>query len=572
MPLLPFQELPYTDPGSPDLRSPFRFLLWTGRKQKWMIGAGVVFGVIWMLSQALLWTAVGAAVDHGLEEKNFGAVARWGLLVVLLGVVQGVSGAIRHQFAVTNWLRGTFRSIQLVGRHLSTVTTAATEAIPVGDIVGTVAMDAMRVGGAFDVIPRFIGAVVSWLVVSAILLTTSVKLGLLVLIGVPVLASLTRPLMRPLHERQRAQREVSGKLAALGSDTVAGLRILRGVGGEDVFLSNYVAMSRQVEQAGVEVSKPQSALESGQILLPAILTAVVTYVGANDVMNGNLQAGQLVAFFGYATFLTTPLRTVIEFVIAGTRAIVGARKVLAILAVPPPQNNRDVTRAWPTHAPTLSDPDTGIEIRRGVLYGLVTETTAEAAIICDRLGRFTESNALIGTVPLADVALEEVRTNIVVSEIEPHLFSGSLRDELDPHGVRSEAEIYSALTTASAMDVLDASSDGLATIIEERGRSFSGGQRQRLTLARALLMDPEFLLLVEPTSAVDTHTEGRIARELRDARVGGTTVIATSSPLLLEKVDEVIVVRAGRVVDHGSHEQLLLTNAWYRQLIVRGDE
>jgi ABC-type multidrug transport system fused ATPase/permease subunit len=120
--------------------------------------------------------------------------------------------------------------------------------------------------------------------------------------------------------------------------------------------------------------------------------------------------------------------------------------------------------------------------------------------------------------------------------------------------------------------VLDAASDGLATIIEERGRSFSGGQRQRLTLARALLLDPEFLILVEPTSAVDTHTEGRIARELRDVRVGRTTLIATSSPLLLEKVDEVIVVRAGRVVAQGSHEQLLLTNAWYRQLIVRGDE
>jgi len=128
------------------------------------------------------------------------------------------------------------------------------------------------------------------------------------------------------------------------------------------------------------------------------------------------------------------------------------------------------------------------------------------------------------------------------------------------------------LATASALDVLDAAPDGLSTTIEERGRSFSGGQRQRLTLARALLLDPEYLVLVEPTSAVDTHTEGRIARELRDARLGRTTVIATSSPLLLEKVDEVIVVRDGRVIDQGSHEQLLLTNQWYRQLIVRGDE
>ena len=572
MPLLPYQELPYDDPGTPDLRSPVRYLFWVGRQQKWTILAGVFFGVTWMLAQALLWTSVGAAVDHGLQAHSVRSLLTWSLLVLVLGVIQGVSGAIRHQFAVTNWLRATFRSIQLVGRQLSRVTTAATDAIPSGDIVGTVAMDAMRVGGAFDVIPRFIGAVVSWLVVSGILLSTSLKLGLVVLVGVPALASLTRPLMKPLHERQRAQREVAGKLAALGSDTVAGLRILRGVGGEDVFFANYTDISRQVEKAGVAVSKPQSALESGQILLPAILTAVVTYLGAHEVMDGALAPGQLVAFFGYATFLTTPLRTVIEFVIAGTRALVGARKVLAILTIEPPLADVVNATPWPTHASTLRDSDTGVTLARGTLYGLVTETISEASELANRLGRFVESAAALDDIPLNQLPLEEIRRNIVVSEIEPRLFSGELRRELDPHDRRTDAEIRSALATASALDVLDASEAGLDTVIEERGRSFSGGQRQRLTLARALLLDPEFLILVEPTSAVDTHTEGRIARELRDAREGRTTLVATSSPLLLEKVDEVILVRDGRVIDTGSHEQLLITNAWYRKLILRGDE
>lgn len=526
----------------------------------------------WMLAQALLWTSVGAAVDHGLQAHSLRSLVAWSACVLGLGIIQGLSGAIRHQFAVTNWLRATFRSIQLIGRHLGRVTTAATDAIPAGDIVGTVAMDAMRVGGAFDVIPRFIGAVVSWLVVSGILLSTSVKLGLVVLIGVPALASLTRPLMKPLHERQRAQREVAGKLAALGSDTVAGLRILRGVGGEDVFLTNYTAISRDVEKAGVAVSKPQSALESGQILLPAILTAIVTYLGAHEVMSGALAPGQLVAFFGYATFLTTPLRTVIEFVIAGTRAIVGARKVLAILTIEPPLIDKANPVAWPTHAATLRDPALNITLQRGTLYGLVTETISEASEIADRLGRFVDSPVTVDDVEINAIELSEVRRNIVVSEIEPRLFSGQLRRELDPHNERTDAEIHSALATASALDVLDASESGLDTVIEERGRSFSGGQRQRLTLARALLLDPEFLILVEPTSAVDTHTEGRIARELRDARQGRTTLVATSSPLLLEKVDEVILVKDGRVTAVDSHEQLLLTNPWYRQLILRGDE
>ena len=393
------------------------------------------------------------------------------------------------------------------------------------------------------------------------------------LIGVPILTTLTRPLMKPLHERQKAQREVAGQLAALGSDTVAGLRILRGVGGEDVFFDNYVTTSRKVEAAGVAVATPQSALESGQILLPAILTAIVTFLGAHEVAAGHLQAGQLVAFFGYATFLTTPLRTAIEYVIAVTRALVGARKVIGILSIEPPIADPLEPRAWPGHIDTYRDVATGIELHRGTLAALVSETPAEASVIGDRLGRFVDTpDVLVDGTPLREFALDDVRRHIVVSEIEPRLFSGVLRDELDPTGQRSESEIMSGLATSSALDILDAASDGLDTIIEERGRSFSGGQRQRLALARALIVDPDLLVLIEPTSAVDTHTEGRIARQLRDAREGRTTLVATSSPLILEKVDQVIAIRDGKVVAVGSHEELVIRDAWYRRTVLRGDE
>jgi len=157
--------------------------------------------------------------------------------------------------------------------------------------VNTVAADAMRIGGAFDVLARFSGAIVSWIVVSFILLSTSVELGLIVLLGVPILASLTTPLMRPLHTAQAAQREVAGRLAAMGSDTVAGLRILRGVGGEEVFLANYKRQSGLVRGAGIRIANPQAGLESGQVLLPAVLTAVITFLAARKVMTARSRPG-----------------------------------------------------------------------------------------------------------------------------------------------------------------------------------------------------------------------------------------------------------------------------------------
>jgi ABC-type multidrug transport system fused ATPase/permease subunit len=393
------------------------------------------------------------------------------------------------------------------------------------------------------------------------------------LLGVPILGSFTIPLMKPLHRTQAAQREAAGRLAALGSDTVAGLRILRGVGGEDVFLENYRAQSQRVRVAGTRIASPQAGLESGQVLLPAILTGIVTFLGARDVMNGTLQAGQLVAFFGYSMFLTTPLRTAIDYVIQATRAMVGAGKVLRVLAIQPTVSDPENPIAWPLRISRLEDRRSGLVLERGQLCAMVTDLPEEAAAQADRLGRFSadDDEVFVNGVAIGRYALDDVRSHIIVSEIEPRLFSGELRFELMPHGLVDDERIYEVLSATSSLDVLDALEEGLSTTVEERGRGFSGGQRQRLSLARAILTNAEVLVLVEPTSAVDTHTEGRIAARLRETREGHTTLLATTSPLLLEKMDLVYLVENGHVSDQGTHDELLNRSARYRQVVLRED-
>ena len=120
--------------------------------------------------------------------------------------------------------------------------------------------------------------------------------------------------------------------------------------------------------------------------------------------------------------------------------------------------------------------------------------------------------------------------------------------------------------------MLEALPDGLDSEVEERGRSFSGGQRQRLSLARALLTDAPTLVLVEPTSAVDAHTEARIAERLRAHRAGRTTVVMTASPLLLDHADHVVFLEGGEVVAEGSHRELLASSHAYRHTVIRGDD
>jgi ABC-type multidrug transport system fused ATPase/permease subunit len=570
---LPYRELPVADPGTPNTSSPIRYLGWLAHHQRWLLTLNALFGIGWMVSQALVWFAVGAAIDNGVERHNDGQLWKWVAVVVVLGTIQAVCGSLRHQLAVTNWMNATYRTVQAVGRHITTTGPALTDEIPSGDVVNTVAADAMRIGSAYDSFARFAGAIVAWMVVSLILLSTSVELGLVVLLGVPILGSLTIPLMKPLHRTQAAQREAAGRLAALGSDTVAGLRILRGVGGEDVFLENYRAQSQKVRVAGTRIASPQAGLESSQVLLPAILTGVVTFLGTRDVMNGTLQAGQLVAFFGYSMFLTTPLRTAVDYVIMSTRAYVGAGKVLRILAIQPTVSDPEIPVAWPARVTTLEDRRSGLVLEHGRLCALVTDLPDDAAAQTDRLGRFNadDDDVFVNGVAIASYAIDDVRSHIIVSEIEPRLFSGELRFELMPHGLIDDERIYQVLQATSSLDVLDALEDGLSTTVEERGRGFSGGQRQRLSLARAILTDAEVLVLVEPTSAVDTHTEGRIAARLREIRHGHTTLLATTSPLLLEKMDLVYVIEDGLVSDQGTHDELVTRSARYRQIVLRED-
>jgi ABC-type multidrug transport system fused ATPase/permease subunit len=200
---------------------------------------------------------------------------------------------------------------------------------------------------------------------------------------------------------------------------------------------------------------------------------------------------------------------------------------------------------------------------------VVSEQPEAAAALADRLGMCApevDDEVTLGGVPLSALARAEVRRRVVVSDTAATLFAGRRGDRLDVGG---RGGIERALATASADDILDALPDGLDSVVTERGRSFSGGQRQRLVLVRALTSDPEVLVLIEPTSAVDAHTEARIAARLRDHRAGRTTVVTTSSPLMLDAVDEVAFLRDGRVVATGTHTELLETRADYRMVVTR---
>ncbi|WP_394939342.1 ABC transporter transmembrane domain-containing protein [Psychromicrobium sp. YIM B11713] len=557
-----------------EVRSPVRYLAWLGLQQLPSLAAGVLFGSLWLLAQALMPLVLGWAIDYGINERNWNTLLLCAAGIVLLGALQAVFAVLRHRIAVSNWLQASFRSVQLIGHKISRTGAALPRAISTGELVNTAASDATRIGQIYDLTARLSGALLSYLLVSLLIWQISWGLGLTVLLGVPVCCALLLFIIRPLQARQREQREMAGKMTAVGADTVAGLRVLRGIGGEHIFVSRYRERSQQTRFSGNKVARSVATLEGTQLLVTGGFSVLFTWLGAAMALRGEISTGELISLYGFAVFLVTPVRILSEMVSAAIRGYVGARKTIAVLSTPPAFHDVGITAA-PSEPTVLRDSASGATLHPGRLTALVSQLPAASAELAERLGRFddavlTEHPVFWGSTDTREIRLAELRRRIVLSEADPQLFSGSLRELLDPAAKNSDQRILGTLENTSSLDILDGLPEGLDHQVTERGRGFSGGQRQRLALCRALLSDAETLLLVEPTSAVDAHTEARIAANLHQARAGKTTLLVTASPLLLGVADEVLFMVDGKISARGTHRELLQL-AEYRGVVIRGE-
>ena len=559
-------ETPLPVPDKSNIGSARGYLLWLIRQQAATFYLGVFWGCVWMVSLGLVPYAVGRAID-ALSHRDTGAVTGWVGLVMLLTAVNTAGSVLRHRCDTIGRLKADFLTIQLVVRQATRLGARLADQVTAGEVVTIGTADLSQIGELPGAEARGLGSLITIVVVAIVLLSNSLSLGLLVLIGAPALLVCTGPLLSPLHKRAGHYRDRQGELTQRAGDIVSGLRVLRGIGGESAFGQRYHEDSQRVRQAGVRVARLESILPAAEVVLPGILVVGVVWVGARLVVSGGITIGDLVAAYGYVAFLGIPMRMVTE----GMQTLVGAN-VAAGHVVSFMQLDQDPTAgAEPAVLPpdlTLHDTTSGLTVQPGLLTAVASQTPEEGAELAARLGRYRGGPVTLSGVPLEQPPLEQVRELILVTGNDDALFSGDLSDTLLG---RPDEELAGALRTASALDIVEALPDGLHTPIAEGGRSFSGGERQRLRLARALLADPPILIMVEPASAVDAHTESIIAERVRLARAGRTTVVVSTSPLLLDQADEVAYLENGRVVATGTHRELMKDSPGYTETVMRDE-
>ena len=592
---------------TPDAPLPHPPSLGAGALLRWLLRRAAVPVTLATLAactsniiQAIVPAFLGQALDAGIENGLNGRVWGIGALLLVLFVVYAIGDTMMSYFGVTAWMRTAFDVDRLVGRQISATGKDLSRQVSTGEVATIIASDADYLGKFIEHLPALLGAAASFLVVAVLMLRTSVSLGLIVILGMPLVAAIVTLVIRPLQKRQAVQREAQSAVTTVTTDTVAGLRILRGIGGEDVFARRYRDASQELRRRGVEVASSQATLMTLQVLLPGLFAAIVVWVAARMAVAGSLTPGGLITFYGYTAYLSWPLWVFTSSVQDYTRAVVGARRLSRLLEVAPAAGslverlNLDPAAAHPVSG-DLVDTGSGLHLKEGRMTALVCPDPQVSADLATRLGRFTDAGPTVTLAgrPLTTMPLEQVRASVVVSGATAQLFTGTLREALDvrsgpdpqPAGLedllRAETErttgadvdqqvrpqereapgddrLIEAIGIADAGDVLTSLSEGLAGMITEKGRSLSGGQRQRVALARALLTEAPTLVLIEPTSALDSHTEARVAAQVHRARAGRTTVVVTASPLVLEACDEVVLLdSSGTELLRSTHRELM---------------
>ena len=586
-----------------------------------LVGAGASALVPWALGRA-----VDTAVVSGVSPAFGWAVLIFVGMVILVALGDGL-GEIADNMV---WLGGAFPARRAITFRLADRSRALKRAVTSGDVVTATCDDTDANGFFFETITNAISSLLAIGLVTYLMVSVSVPLGLTVLIGMPITLGLIWLLGKPLEARQTVVREAQGDLTTIATDAVQGLRILRGIGGEAAYAKAYAAQSDVVRTAAIRAAAVNACLDAASSAAPLLLVSLVAGQGMVLALQGQITAGQLVAFFGYTYYLRIAIWVTARLVEHYTRARVGASRFATILGVGPlvadpkrPQDEPEPQVDWARATLTLTrdDPSPGdgghmalsageaLTLRPGVITGLLTPTPALGATLAKGFAWVEDPCAVaIDGVAASAFPVDSVRQAVLLSEASPQIFAGTLREAVqgamaaDPDTRSAVGAIYhyvitqtqrrrhdsisqpaqpgdgwleTALGWAHAGDVVASLPGGLDGELAEKGRNLSGGQRQRLALARAYAANPPVLVLVEPTSALDAHTEARIAEDLPQARGGQTTLVITRSPVLLHYCDEVIVTdAAGRPLARGTYAQLCDGDhgEQVRALVGRGDD
>ncbi len=554
-----------------------------------LIGSAVTATIAMMCGLAFP-LVIQLVIDGPVAEQDISALWPLAVLLLALGVVEAALFWVRRMLSARPTMRVEAAMRAAIYDHLQQLPVAFHDRWPAGQLMSRAVSD-------LATIRRFLAFGVVFLIVNLttfvvgviILLALSWQLGLIIAaLAIPLVALCYLYEAKYQALARRSQDQV-GDLATMVEESVLGIRILKAFGRSGHLSRRFLAQARELRATEISKARVISKLWAVIIALPEIAFGLTLFLGLQQVADGELSAGALVAFFGVALGLRWPIDSIGWLLAMSNDAASATQRYFEVMDAPltvtsPQQPHAigtptrghlqfsGVTFRFADAAATTDDLLRGIDldVRPGETLALVGATGSGKTTLTSLINRLydvTDGSIRLDGVDIRDLDLADLRGQIAVAFEEPTLFSASVRENVllgRPGG--TDDEVIRALQVAQADFVMDLPW-GLDTRIGEQGLSLSGGQRQRLALARAVVGRPAVLVLDDPLSALDIHTEAQVERALRSVLAGTTALVVAHRASTVQLADRVALLVDGRVTAVGTHSQLMATEPGYQDLL-----
>jgi ATP-binding cassette subfamily B protein len=571
-------------------RAAWRFVRAVIRSQASGVFGAALSGLLWQAGAVAAPLMVKYAIDHGVLTKDRHALLIWLGALLGVGLLEMTAGAVRHLYAIRNRARSDARVRDAIFAHALRLDASYHDRVGPGELMSRASSDSEHVARMMDSIGHTIGYVLTVFAVAIVLLVLDWRLALVVLIPLPLISFAGWAYSRRYHARTERLQERWGEAATLVEETVSGIRVVKGLGAGGPLAAEFRRRSRSIVDRALDIARLDAVFMPTLEFLPMLGLIAVLWLGGRRVVNGDLSLGSFVAFNAYIGMLVWPLRVLGQRVTTLQKAVGASARISEVLDAEPALRD-------PRHPESLERPVRGDVLLSGVQFGhegghpvldgldlhvapgesvaLVGATGSGKSTVAGLLARLYDPDA--GSVSLdghdvRQLRIADVRGAVALVFEETFLFTDTVRENI--RFARPDAgdeDVERAAELAGAAGFIADLPDGYSTLLGERGFSLSGGQRQRVAIARAILANPAVLVLDDATSAVDATKEHEIRAALTTVMSGRTTLVIAHRPATIALADRVAVLEGGRIVEQGTHSELVRSSVRYRALLALED-